>query len=355
MRNSTNMLFFSRGRGYSHAIRDIQIADALTKFRGDVDLRFVSYGSGAQALAEHHQPLIDLEMPDDNPFWPTATKAGELIDLIRPELVIAHEEFVVPPVAKMFGVPTIFITDWFCEPDDLTMEALSFADEIIFIGEDGIFEEPPEIAGKVFYAGPVLRRFAYGLADRSRARREMDFPEKAVIILVLPGGWATEEREPVWDTVIPAFESLKIPDKLLVWIAGNDFELLTHRAAKYESVIIKERDWQLDRLMVACDVAITKGNRGTVRELSSLGIPSISMSHGNNPIDDTYLNCISTNTALDARTVTRKLLINSILDALRDGVPDQSPGAAAALNSRESGAALAARRIAGRIATIAVK
>lgn len=101
MRNSADVLFFSRGRGYSHAIRDIQIAAALAKLRDDVDLRFVSYGSGAQALSEHHKPLIDLEMPDDNPLWLTVVRAGELMKQFQPDLVIAHEEFAVPPVAKI--------------------------------------------------------------------------------------------------------------------------------------------------------------------------------------------------------------------------------------------------------------
>jgi hypothetical protein len=69
------VLLSSRGRGYSHAIRDIAIFNELMKVRDDLDLRFVSYGSGAQALSEHHEPLIDLDMPDDNPFWPTAGSA----------------------------------------------------------------------------------------------------------------------------------------------------------------------------------------------------------------------------------------------------------------------------------------
>jgi hypothetical protein len=47
-----------------------------------------------------------------------------------------------------------------------------------------------------------------------------------------------------------------------------------------------ERDWKIERIMVACDVAVTKANRKTLLELHHLGIPSVTLSHGSNPIDE---------------------------------------------------------------------
>lgn len=349
------VLFFSRGRGHGHAIPDMAIADDLARLRGDFDLRFVSYGTGALTLAAHHRPLIDLDMLDANPVWTTVLRAGQLIRQMQPDLIVSHEEFAVLPVAKIFGLPTIFITEWFSDPDRLTMQSLAYADEIIVIEEAGIFDEPPCVEGKVFYVGPVLRSFSYTKADRSRARSELGFDQDATIILVLPGGWATEEREPIYDTVMSVFDALKIPQKLLVWMAGADYELLAAHLAKRADVIVKDWDWQIDRLMVASDLAVCKANRVALRELSSLGIPSISISHGLNPIDDALIERFHTNTALDARTLTHKILATTILETLRDGVGTRASKERSSAQPEGNGAVLAAQRLAEAIAALGGK
>jgi hypothetical protein len=148
------------------------------------------------------------------------------------------------------------------------------------------------------------------------------------------------------------FDALKIPQKLLVWIAGSDYELLQRRLGERPEVIVKEWDWQIDRLMVASDLAITKANRVTLRELSGLGIPSISISHGLNPIDDALIERFPTNTALDARTMTQKMLARSVLEVLRDGAAAVAARQPPGVEPSRNGAVLAAQRIAERIAPL---
>jgi len=342
------ILFFSRGRGYGHAIPDMAIADQLLGLQGDLDVRFASYGSGAQALHEHGWAVVDLDMPDANRLCPTIVKTGQVMREMQPCTVISHEEFTVLPVAKIFELPTIFITEWFSDPNDDMMQSLSYADQVIVTEDEGVFDEPPNVQGRVSYVGPVLRSFSYLRADRSRARKELGFPQHAIILLAIPGGWATEEKEPVSDVVLRAYDALRAPAKLLVWLAGADYENLAQRCAGRDDIIVKERDWQVDRLMVASDLAITKANRITIRELSAVGIPSISISHGLNPIDDTLIARIPTNVALDARTLSHKLLVNSMLDALRDGAGVASTPAP----TQSAAALLAAQRIADRIAAL---
>jgi hypothetical protein len=46
------VLFFTRGRGSGHAIPDIEITNELLGLRMDVEVRFVSYASGARTLSE---------------------------------------------------------------------------------------------------------------------------------------------------------------------------------------------------------------------------------------------------------------------------------------------------------------
>ncbi len=201
------VLFFSRGHGRGHAIPDLAIVEELRNLRQDFDLRFASYATGAETLAELGHNFVDLELPAANPVIETIVRCARVIAWLKPHLVIAHEEFPALPAAKIFGLPTIFLTDWFAPAEEFTMYLLAYADEIIFLDEQGVFEEPAHVKGKVHYTAPVLRPFSYSKADRRRARQELGLPQEAVVISVFPGSW-TEEEGPIYDLVTAAFDSL---------------------------------------------------------------------------------------------------------------------------------------------------
>jgi hypothetical protein len=284
--SKNRVLFFCRGRGSGHAIPDVEIAKELLGLQSNVELRFISYATGAKTLAEFGMPLIDVGLPEENSLLDTIVIATKLTGWLQPDLVVAHEEFGALPAARVFDKPAIFLTDWFVDGDRITMAALRYADQILFLDEEGWFKEPPQAKGKVTYVGQILRQFQYSLADRARARVELGLPAEAFVIAVLPGGYATEEKAPITDLVLRSFDLLDRATKRLIWVAGSDAPDLRAKTASRDDIHVIERDWQIDRLMVASDVAITKANRKTVLELESLGIPSVALSAGLNPIDD---------------------------------------------------------------------
>jgi len=55
-------------------------------------------------------------------------------------------------------------------------------------------------------------------------------------------------------------------------------------------------------------VVITKGNRGTIMDAASLGVPSISLSYGQNPIDEILVAGIKSNHALNAKAMDAQIL-----------------------------------------------
>ncbi len=280
------LLFFCRGRGSGHAIPDIEIVNELVALRSDVDIRFVSYGAGARTLGEHGLVVIDLNLPELNSLLDVIVLATKVTGCLQPDLVVSHEEFGALPAAQICDCPAIFITDWFVESSRITMGALRYAQEVLFTDFEGSFEEPPPVKGKVTYVGPILRKFEYSSDDRARARQELGIPEEATVISVLPGTHNTETRVPVADLVFGAFERLSQSPKRLVWVAGEDAKALSGRAQDRQDVLVLERVWQIDRVMAASDVAITKATRKTALELESLGVPSVALSPGVNPIDD---------------------------------------------------------------------
>jgi hypothetical protein len=241
-------------------------------------------------------------------------------------LVLCHEEFAAAPAAKVFGLPTVFLIDWFAGPEHLWMQCLNYADEIVFIDEPGIFTVPHYIAkGTVHYVGPLIRKFAYSRADRDRARRELGL-NSDIVVSILPGRWATEERAPIFDLVMPAFRALACQRKTLLWIADQDYEDLARRADNCADVVIKRVDWQIDRLMVASNLSITKANRKTCIELAALGIPSISLSYGLNAMDDIRVEKIATNIHLNAKRMDSAALATHMtrlleVDAVTPNLP----------------------------------
>jgi UDP-N-acetylglucosamine:LPS N-acetylglucosamine transferase len=230
--------------------------------------------------------VIDLDLPETNSLLDVMVLATKVTGWLEPELVVAHEEFGALPAAQVYDLPSLFVTDWFVGGDRLIMGALRYAREIVFADWEGRFEEPPQAEGKVRYVGPILREFEYSTADRARARRELGLAEDGTVIAVLPGGYATEERAPIADLVVAAFDRLKGKGKRIVWVAGDDAAELGERYKERDDILVLGREWQIDRVMAASDAAITKANRKTVVELESLGVRQVALSPGVNPIDD---------------------------------------------------------------------
>src|SRR5688572_19521101 len=168
----SKILFFSRGRGRGHAIPDIEIVRELARLRNDVEVRFVSYATGARTIEELGFPLIDLGLSETNGTAETTVLAGKMIGWLEPDLVVAHEEFAAMPAAKIFDKPTVMILDFFTGAEMYSMQSLRFADHVLFTDRRGLHVEPPSVRGRVRYMGPVQRSFEYTRRDRLRARRE---------------------------------------------------------------------------------------------------------------------------------------------------------------------------------------
>jgi UDP-N-acetylglucosamine:LPS N-acetylglucosamine transferase len=310
------LLFFSRGRGRGHAIPDIEIAKQIEKIGPEIEVRFVSYATGAQTLEQFGYPIIDIGQPEDSSIADVTVLAGRLIGWLKPDLVVSHEEFAALPAAKVFDRRTLFITDFFGDPDAYAMDALRFADEILFAGEPGVFTEPYYLADRITYAGPIIREFVYSLEDRLKARQELELPPRAVVLSVLPGSW-TEAQCPLFELVIRAFDALEAAPKRLVWIAGSDRDLISILTSSREDTTVKTWEPDIDRVMVASDVVITKATRVTARELAFLGVASIAISHGCNPPDDRVVESLEGADFRKAEELNPALLHAAIVDQLR--------------------------------------
>jgi UDP-N-acetylglucosamine:LPS N-acetylglucosamine transferase len=344
------VLFFSRGRGRGHAVPDCALAAELCRLRDDVDVRFVSYATGAETFVELGHTIIDLDLPENNPLFETLIRATRVIGWLKPRLVIAHEELPALAAAKILELPTVYLADWFGRPEDIRTSLLAYADEIVFLDDAGIFPEPVQAKGRVRYVGPVLRPSSYTRQDRARARQDLGIPAEQIVISVLPGSW-TEEKAPIFSLVVAAFDLLPERSKTMIWIAGEDYAVLENQAGGRTGLIIQKREWQMDRLMVATDVAVTKATRQTAMELAALGIPSISLSHGLNRIDDIRVKHIPSNTALEAKELDAGTLASAIASIVNS--PERPHAPAPKTGGATEGRTLAAERLAWHVERLA--
>jgi UDP:flavonoid glycosyltransferase YjiC (YdhE family) len=318
------ILFFTRGRGRGHALPDLAIEAELKQLFPTVALQFVSYSTGADTLRQAGHNVVDLGLRDDAPYLEILARTTRAIIQHQPSFVVSHEEFAVLPVAKALGLHTIFIVDFF-PSTEIRRESLRYADEILFIEQRGIFPEPAEAKGRTKYLGPILRPLVFSRADRAKAREALGIAEHDKLVATIPGAWATEARAPIVDLVAPAFAALPYTQKRLLWIAGRDHPAISQTLAASPDTIVVESHAPVEQVMVASDLVITKANRGTSIDLARLGIPSISLSYGLNPIDELVLARLHTNLPLDARAVDASFLaeaMTGIIERSSPGGPD---------------------------------
>lgn len=316
--NAADILFFSKGFGRGHAMPDLAIADKLHHQTPALRIQFVSYGTGAATFRANGRDVIDLGMPDNNPLLETIVHCFKLVSTFAPPLIVSHEEIAPLLAAKALDIPCLFITDYFQEPSMLTTKILEFAAEVLFTGDPGVFTEPPALRHHIRYLGPAVRPLNYRRTDRERARRELDLPADYTVVSCMPGNW-TEAGSPIADLLINAFDRLPYSNKCLIWLAGRDSEILRSRFSTRSDVTVLKENWEIDRLMVASDVVVTKSNRMTLHELHALGIPSIALSHGTNWPDDVVAHRISSNLLLDARALDARQLAQHLIDKIDAG------------------------------------
>jgi hypothetical protein len=316
MSGRTRLLFFSRGRGRGHAIPDIALAESMLAERSELEIRFVSYGTGAATLRERGWKVADLNLPENNPYLATLIGAMEQIGIFSPSIVIAHEEFAAVVASRLSRCRSIFISAWLPSDGSYAAESLQYADSTIIFEESGIFPVPAGLKRAPIFVGPLLRKLTYTAADRRRARVELRIPVAATVVLVLPGSFVKEDDSPISDAVVGALRKLG-RRAFLVWVADSDYALVRRKTASLERKLVIRATSVIEQLLAASDVVITKGTRGASLDAAVVGVPTISLSPRVNPVDELLVPRMMNNTSLTAAAVDDEVLFREIERALR--------------------------------------
>ena len=327
------ILFFSRGRGYGHAITDLELDRRLAELGAGFTIRYFSYGTGAGVFRARGVEVCDLQLADEASPLAVGLRASVEIARHRPQVIVAHEDVFVPVAAKMHGIPCIYVSTWLPQPASLAWDAVDCADSLLVIEDGGLFPFPPSCAHKLQHSGPVVRAMKHGPKDRARLRSLLGLSAESVVWLVIPGGWANESRAPVARSMLAAFRQLQQThaDAHLLWLGEVKEPALLDEFARISNVRVLTFCDDSEKYMIASDVIFTKGTHGVTLEAAQLGVPSISISYRANPIDEILVPRVANNTHLHALAITPDML-------LQEATKARSRGSVAARDYTEGGA-----------------
>lgn len=315
---SPKILYLSRGRGFSHAMNDFLILEELNKLNENLSILVASYDKGYNYFLKNGFRPYNLGLKQNDEL---TLKAGlriwSLIRKFSPDLVISDEVFIALHITKGLKIPSILITHWFFETYNKKhpiIPAVKKANLVIFVDTPQFHNIPFDYNVHLTFVGPVIREFEYTLKDKKRARKELGINFDDKVILVTTGG-RHKERNLLLEVSVAAFKELRYDNLKLILLTGELYEEYRNRYADEDSIIVKDFDWKMDRLMVASDLVICKGTFSTTWELAYLGVPSIAIADINNPIDQIHVNRMDKNNLtlrIDPRRLNKSYLIEKI-------------------------------------------
>jgi len=282
------ILYFSRGRGFCHAMRDMLIIEEFTKLNENLNIQVASYAEGYTCFTQNGFEVFDLGLKlNEEIGYNAVNRIESLIKRFKPALIVTDEGFVVLSLAKKFGIPSLLITNWFFESIDKRhplIPVVRDANHIIFADRKEFHKVPSNFDVPVSFVGPIIRQFEYTHKDKGKARSELGLEDDEIVILVTPAG-RHKHRNKLLDLTPSIIERVKKLELRLILLTGPLFEEYSKKIEKNDRVIVKSYDWKIDRLMAASDLVINKGTFTTTWELVFLGVPSISIPDGDNPVD----------------------------------------------------------------------
>lgn len=323
---SPKILYLSRGRGFSHAMYDSLILGELENMNKDLSILVASYDKGYIYFLNNGIKAFNLELRQKDEL---SLKAGfriwSLIRKFRPNLVVADEVFIALHITKVLKIPSILITHWFFETYNKKhpiIPAVKKANHVIFVDTSRFHKIPYDFDVHVTFVGPVIREFEYSLKDKNKARDELGIKRKDKVILVTTGG-RHKDRNRLLEVSVDVFKELQGENLKLILLTGELYEEYLERFADDYSIIVKDYDWKMDRLMVASDLVVCKGTFMTTWELAYLGVPSISVPDLSNPVDQVHTYRMAEydfTLRIDPRKLNKSILLEAVKKELNSKV-----------------------------------
>jgi hypothetical protein len=290
------VLYLTRGRGYSHALADVNIITSLKRLDPELELVHASYDLGLKTLRRHGFQPIDLALTLDDELDARKYAAAVLraIRVADPDVIVANEVFWAPAIAQRLEIPCVLLTHWFFENVfGATQRALArdrqlaAATRLVMLDFEQFHPVPESFSGSVSFVGAV--RPIRNNGDGRECAATFDWLAGREFGLIVAGG-GDYQYWPLLERTVDEFRSH--PD---VWPTPAMVFVVPEQAERFARLV--DTNGITDRarcvgyiadpmpLMTAASLVISRGSFSSMSELAAMGKPSLQILDQQNPID----------------------------------------------------------------------
>lgn len=237
-------------------------------------------------------------------------EAASIIKNFGPDLVIGTGGYVCWPVlkaAKSLGIKTI-LHESNAYPG-LVVKLLSKKTDLTLLGIEDAKEELGKKAKTVYVGNPVRKGFDQ--ANREKARNELGLRKNEILILSFGGSNGSARMNEI---VIPFITKNKNRNIRYIHATGrNNFDPL-YENSKGENVKIIPFFNNMEKILPAADLAITRSGAMTLSELSASGVGAILIPSPNVTADHQRKNAKAYEQKGAARVIDEEILSEKLLE-----------------------------------------
>lgn len=272
---SIDFLFITRGKGWGHSIRDIAIAQELSRINQNFTMYYASYSDGLECY-KTKKIKTTIPLPDNKNGQEFSEAIIHLYDMLSPKVVIADELVEAEKIAVRREIPCIFVTNYLEKEEHEKLRS-----DIVFAEFQDTARFVPEQVSTNF-VGPIFTHYK---------RTADDVNGKENYILVLLGGSSLDmvKLENIW-LLRELFKTEKSEWKWVV--VGKEYQKYF---PEMHNVIWKERQSDLTETISNCQFAITRGGITTLWEMAYSRTPFIAVPYSSfvNPMELFYANTMA--------------------------------------------------------------
>lgn len=268
------ILFVSRGKGWGHSIRDIEITKQIQTINPLIEVIHVSWADGLKAYLKNEYSCIDIGV-----CYTENEKQNKLLEIIhqvQPSHIISDEDADTIIVSHQIGIPCCYITNFFTDSHK-EFEYLSYCDFTIFAEYDDLaYAMSPEILGRnnIFCVGPISRMYHAGSPFFS----EKESLQNNVLITL----GASRERNARLENIQLIWQISKVYiEDVHFWILGDYKSFFRNKPFASNVTWLSEvkdiREW-----LPLMDAVISRGGINTLWEMASAGLMSIAIPYSAN-------------------------------------------------------------------------
>lgn len=284
-----HLVILSRGHGYGHAAKDLQVIEAIRAKQPGLMVSVASSGTGLDFYTSRSVPCVDLGIADSDDQGEHAAWCilRFLLRTGKPDLVVANEVFTAPAICRMLQIENLLLTHWFFSEIGLPQadRCLLGANAVILLDFAAAHRAPVELNVPIHSIGALAKSFPL---TRRQARRKLGLAEHAFAAVVTIGAPRPDKIPDIrilLRTVLNAWRGYARPADRLFLLVPPDADWNVSHDFSDKSVCWIGPTAQPETYFRAADVVLAYATFTTLSELARNRVPTVAIIGSINRVD----------------------------------------------------------------------